>query len=164
MKITVRLKLNGAETVFEVDPDERLVDTLREKAGLTGTKKGCEIGECGACSVLLDGKVVPSCLVLTAQAEGAEITTVEGLARTGQSGGLSDLQEAFVEEGAIQCGYCTPGMLMAAEALLARYRRPTTEQIRRGISGNLCRCTGYTKIVSAIRKTARRRVIRRSGR
>jgi carbon-monoxide dehydrogenase small subunit len=161
MKITVRLKINRAEAVFEVESTERLVDTLREKARLTGTKTGCEIGECGACSVLLDGKVVSACLVLTAQLDGAEVTTVEGL---GPAGKLSDLQEAFVAEGAIQCGYCTPGMLMAAESVLRRYQRPTTEQIREGISGNLCRCTGYTKIVSAVRKTARRRAIRRSGR
>jgi carbon-monoxide dehydrogenase small subunit len=161
MKVTVRLKINGAEAVFEVEATERLVDTLREKAGLIGTKVGCEIGECGACSVLLDGKVVPACLVLTAQTEGSEVVTVEGL---GIQGKLSDLQQAFIQEGAVQCGYCTPGMLMAAEAILTRYQRPTTEQIRMGISGNLCRCTGYTKIVSAVRKTARRRAIRRSGR
>jgi carbon-monoxide dehydrogenase small subunit len=161
MKVSVRLKINGADALFEVESTERLVDTLREKAGLTGTKTGCEIGECGACSVLLDGRVVSACLVLTAQADGAEVTTVEGLAKSGK---LSDLQEAFVAEGAIQCGYCTPGMLMAAESVLRRYQRPTTGQIREGISGNLCRCTGYTKIVSAIRKTARRRAIRRSGR
>jgi len=161
MRVSVRLKINGAEALFEVEAGERLVDTLREKAGLTGTKIGCGIGECGACSVLLDGKVVPACLVLTAQVDGAEVTTVEGLAKEDK---LSDLQEAFVAEGAIQCGYCTPGMLMAAESILRRYQRPTTGQIRAGISGNLCRCTGYTKIVAAIRKTARRRAIRRSGR
>jgi carbon-monoxide dehydrogenase small subunit len=161
MKTTVRFRLNGAEAVFEVEPDERLVTLLREKAGLTGTKVGCAVGECGACSVLLDGDLVPSCLVLAASMDGCEVTTVEGLAVAGQ---LSDLQEAFVEEGAVQCGYCTPGMLMAGEYLLRRYQRPATEQIRAAISGNLCRCTGYTKIVSAIRKTARRRAIRRSGR
>ena len=161
MKTSVRLQINGAEGVFEVNPTERLVDTLREKAGMTGTKIGCGIGECGACSVLLDGKVVSACLVLTAQVDGARVDTVEGLSKADQ---LSDLQNAFVQEGAVQCGYCTPGMLMAAEAVLARYQRPTTEQIRKGISGNLCRCTGYTKIVSAIRKTARRRAIRRIGR
>jgi len=164
MKVTVRLQINGAEAVFEVESTERLVDTLREKAGLTGTKIGCGIGECGACSVLLDGKVVSACLVLTAQMDGVRVDTVEGLATPGKAGQLNDLQNAFVQEGAVQCGYCTPGMLMAAEAVLARYQRPTTEQIRKGISGNLCRCTGYTKIVSAIRKTARRRAIRRIGR
>lgn len=161
MNLTVRLILNGAEAVFEVAPDERLVDTLREKSGLTGTKAGCRVGECGACSVLVDGKLVPACLVLTASVEGASITTVEGLE---QDGRLSDLQQAFVDEGAIQCGYCTPGMLMAAEHLLARYQRPSTEQIRSAIAGNLCRCTGYTKIVTAIRRTARSRALRRTGR
>lgn len=164
MRVSVRLKINGAQALFEVESTERLVDTLREKAGLTGTKTGCGIGECGACSVLLDGKLVSACLVLTAQLDGAEVTTVEGLAQPGKDGKLSDLQEAIIAEGAVQCGYCTPGMLMAAESVLARYQRPTTEQIREGISGNLCRCTGYTKIVAAIRKTARRRAIRRSGR
>jgi len=161
MKIDVGLLINGTEARFEVEPDERLVDTLREKAGMTGTKIGCGMGECGACSVLMNGKLVPSCLVLTASADGAEIVTVEGLAADGR---LSDLQQAFVEEGAIQCGYCTPGMLMAGEYLLSRYKRPTTDQIRNGIAGNLCRCTGYAKIVSAIRKTARKRAVKRSGR
>ncbi|MBW1807886.1 MAG: (2Fe-2S)-binding protein [Deltaproteobacteria bacterium] len=161
MKVSVSLNINGSLALFEVESDERLVDTLRDKAGLTGTKVGCGIGECGACSVLMNGKLVASCLVLTASADGAEITTVEGLGRDGQ---LSDLQKAFVDEGAIQCGYCTPGMLMASAYLLARYKRPTTAQIRHGLAGNLCRCTGYTKIISAIRKTARKRSIRRSGR
>jgi carbon-monoxide dehydrogenase small subunit len=160
MTLTIHLTLNGAPAVFEVEPEERLVHTLRERAGLTGTKLGCGIGECGACSVLLDGKLVPSCLVLSAQADGHEVTTIEGLSQKG----LNDLQRAFVEEGAVQCGYCTPGMIMAGEAVLRRYQRPTTQQIRAGIAGNLCRCTGYAKIVSAIRKTARRRAHRRSGR
>jgi len=150
----VRLKINGVERDFEVPPTERLFVTLRERALLTGTKEGCGIGECGACSVLLDGKLVPSCLVLTASQDGAAITTVEGLSH-GEA--LSDLQQAFVEAGAVQCGYCTPGMLMAAEHLLSGHPRPSAEQIREGISGNLCRCTGYAKIVSAIQKTARRR-------
>ena len=160
MKLTVHMKINGANAVFEVESEERLVETLREKAGLTGTKLGCGIGECGACSVSLNGKLVSSCLVLSASVEGAEIRTVEGWA--GQE--LTDLQQAFIEEGAVQCGYCTPGMLMTAEAVLSRYQRPTTAQIREGLAGNLCRCTGYTKIVSAIRKTARRRAVRRTGR
>lgn len=161
MKIDLQLTINGRQARFEVDPDERLVDTLREKAFLTGTKKGCGIGECGACSVILNGKLVAACLVLSAAADGAEIVTVEGLAHGDK---LSDLQQAFVDEGAVQCGYCTPGMLLAGEYLLGRYQRPTSEQIREGISGNLCRCTGYSKIISAIRKTARRRAVRRSGR
>ena len=150
----VRLKINGVEQDFEVPPTERLFVTLRERAFLTGTKVGCGIGECGACSVLVDGKLVPSCLVLTASQDGAAITTVEGLS---QGEALSDLQQAFVEAGAVQCGYCTPGMLMAAEHLLSGNPRPSAGQIREGISGNLCRCTGYAKIVSAIQKTARRR-------
>lgn len=154
MRKTVYLKINGVKSPFEVEPDERLVDTLREKAGLTGTKEGCRIGECGACSVIMDGKLVAACLVLTVAVEGSEITTVEGLS---QGGELCDLQQAFIEEDAVQCGYCTPGMLMAANYLLSRYRRPTTEQIRSGLCGNICRCTGYVKIVSAVRKTAFRR-------
>jgi carbon-monoxide dehydrogenase small subunit len=154
MKASVKLEINGRPAIFEVDAEERLVDTLRCKAGLTGTKEGCGVGECGACSVLLDGRLVPSCLVLTASLDGSRISTVEGLA---SRDGLSDLQQAFIEEGAVQCGYCTPGMLLAAQALLERWKRPTVEQIRLGISGNLCRCTGYKKIISAIRKTARRR-------
>jgi len=161
MSERVNLIINGAETVLDVEPDERLVDTLRNTIGLTGTKLGCGVGECGACSVLLDDVLVPACLVLTVQADRSRIATVEGLAEGDR---LSDLQQAFVEEGAVQCGYCTPGMLMAGEALLRRYRRPTSEQIRAGIAGNLCRCTGYTKIITAIRKAARRRAARRSGR
>jgi carbon-monoxide dehydrogenase small subunit len=161
MPVSVNLIVNGAACAFEVSEDERLVTTLREKAGLTGTKVGCAVGECGACSVLLDGKLVAACLVPTVQADGSEVLTVEGLARGGR---LSDLQRAFVEEGAVQCGFCTPGMLMAAEALLRRHARPSTEQIRAGLAGNLCRCTGYTKIVAAVRKAARRRVARRGGR
>ena len=154
MKQSVRLQINGKETMMEIEPEERLIDTLRRRLQLTGTKEGCGIGECGACSVLLDGKLVPACLVLTVQVDGKQVQTVEGLASKDK---LSDLQQQFIKEGAIQCGYCTPGMLMAAESLLARYRRPTTAQIREAIAGNLCRCTGYTKIVKAIRKTARKR-------
>ncbi len=154
MSERVHLIINGIDTTLDVEPAERLLDTLRQKAGLTGTKEGCGVGECGACSVLMDGKLVPSCLVLSVQADGCEITTIEGLEKDGR---LNDLQKAFVDEGAVQCGFCTPGMIMAGEALLQRYRRPTTEQIREGIAGNLCRCTGYTKIVTAIRKAARQR-------
>ena len=160
MRLTVHMKINGADAVFDVEPDERLVETLREKADLTGTKLGCGVGECGACSVLMNGKLVSACLILSASAEGADIQTVEGV--TGH--GLTDIQQAFIDEGAIQCGYCTPGMVMAAEAILNRYQRPTTTQIREGLAGNLCRCTGYTKIISAIRKTARKRALRRTGR
>ena len=157
MKIPVTLTINGSQAMFEVEPDERLVETLREKAFLTGTKQGCGIGECGACSVLLDGRLVPSCLVLTASADGCSVVTVEGLARQEQ---LSELQQAFIEEGAVQCGYCTPGMLMAATALLEKLKRPTLEQVRQGLVGNLCRCTGYKKIAAAVRKVSRRRAVR----
>jgi aerobic carbon-monoxide dehydrogenase small subunit len=159
--VNVRLEINGEDWQFDVPPTERLFVTLRERALLTGTKVGCGIGECGACSVRVDGKLVPSCLVLTASIDGAVICTVEGLA---PQEALSDLQQAFVEEGAVQCGYCTPGMLMAAESLLAANPRPTAEEIREGISGNLCRCTGYVKIVSAIQKTARQRSRTKRGR
>jgi aerobic carbon-monoxide dehydrogenase small subunit len=161
MSVSIRFKINGAESIFEVEPEERLVDTLRDKAQLVGTKIGCGVGECGACSVFFNGKLVPSCLVLSVQVDGGEVRTVEGFSREKK---LSDLQQAFVDEGAVQCGYCTPGMLMAGEAVLSRYQRPTTDQIRAGISGNLCRCTGYLKIVSAIRKVARKRAVLRKGR
>lgn len=157
MKIPVTLTINGCQAMFEVEPDERLVETLRERAFLTGTKQGCGIGECGACSVLLDGRLVPSCLVLTASADGCSVVTVEGLSRDGR---LGELQQAFVEEGAVQCGYCTPGMLMAATALLEKLKRPTLQQVRQGLAGNLCRCTGYKKIAAAVRKVSRRRAAR----
>ncbi len=160
MRVDIELGINGSRSRFAVEPDERLVSTLRDRAGLTGTKQGCKIGECGACSVIMDGKLVPSCLVLSASADGADLLTVEGVA---QDGNLSDLQQAFVAEGAIQCGYCTPGMLLAGEYLLSRYQRPDTAQIKEAIAGNLCRCTGYTKIVAAIRKTAKKRSLVKSS-
>jgi carbon-monoxide dehydrogenase small subunit len=132
----------------------RLLDALREDLGLTGTKEGCGEGECGACSVLLDGEVVDSCLVPLCQVEGARVETVEGLAREGR---LNELQAAFLETGGAQCGICTPGMLMAGEAFLAAGSAPTEEAIREAIAGNLCRCTGYTKIIEAIALAAERR-------
>jgi aerobic-type carbon monoxide dehydrogenase small subunit (CoxS/CutS family) len=158
MSLRIRLTLNGREVAYEVEPEERLVETLRERANLTGTKIGCGIGECGACSVLLDGKLICSCLVLTAAADGCSVLTVEGLARAGR---LSELQRAFVAEGAVQCGYCTPGMLMAGTAALASKKPLGQAEARAAISGNLCRCTGYQKIENAIRKTARRRAPKR---
>jgi carbon-monoxide dehydrogenase small subunit len=145
------LTINGQDYPVEVEPGELLVDVLRDRLGLTGTKKGCGTGDCGACTVLLDGRPVTSCLVLAAAAEGKEIATVEGLAGPD---GLDALQEAFVEEGAVQCGYCTPGLLMMAKDVLRRSPRPTEEEVREGIAGNLCRCTGYTKIVKAILRAA----------
>ena len=128
----------------------RLLDVLREDLGATGTKEGCGEGECGACSVLIDGEVVDSCLVAVGQVEGRNVVTVEGLAQA--NGELSRLQQAFIERGAAQCGICTPGMLLAAHALLQRANRPppTAEDVREGLAGNLCRCTGYTKIIEAV--------------
>lgn len=152
MKIT--LTVNGGLRAVDVDPMSRLVDVLREDLVLTGTKEGCGEGECGACSVLIDGDVVNSCLVPVGQLEGAEIVTVEGLA---DGNSLDDLQQAFVDAGATQCGICTPGMLLAAHALLRRREVPTRPEIRTAIAGNLCRCTGYQKIVDAIEMVAETR-------
>jgi aerobic carbon-monoxide dehydrogenase small subunit len=155
-KICVRV--NGIRVDIEVPPDRLLLDLLREDLGLTGTKKGCERGECGACTVIMDGKPVLSCLVPALKVDNAEILTVEGMAQKDQ---LHPLQEAFWEEGAVQCGYCTPGMLLSAKALLDENPNPAPEVIRRGISGNLCRCTGYTKIVRAIQVASEK--IRKKG-
>ncbi|TKJ31481.1 MAG: hypothetical protein CEE40_01470 [Chloroflexi bacterium B3_Chlor] len=142
------MKLNGEQVTVEVKPDAMLVDVLRDQLELTGTKEACGEGECGACTVLLDGEPVTSCLVPALKARGQEVMTVEGLA---SGGDLHLLQKAFIEYGAVQCGYCTPGMLMSAKALLDRNPQPTEEEIRQAISGNLCRCTGYIKIVDAIK-------------
>lgn len=147
----VRLKLNGTWREAKTRPDRTLLDLLREELGLTGTKKGCGEGECGACTVIMDGKTVLACLIPALKADGAEITTIEGLDRDGE---LHPLQKAFLEEGAVQCGYCTPGMVLSAKALLDENPSPTVEEVKRAISGNLCRCTGYTKIVRAIQRAA----------
>jgi aerobic-type carbon monoxide dehydrogenase small subunit (CoxS/CutS family) len=144
---TLAMKLNGEEVTVQVKPSAMLVEVLRDELELTGTKVACGEGECGACTVLLDGVPVNSCLVPALKAQGREVMTVEGLAPLGE---LHPLQEAFVEHGAVQCGYCTPGMLMSAKVLLDHNPNPTEEEIRLAISGNLCRCTGYTKIVEAI--------------
>lgn len=139
------LKVNGKQRRVDVPPLKRLLDTLRQDLGLTGTKEGCGEGECGACSVLLDGEVVNACLVPTCQAAGGhDIVTIEGLARGGR---LHKLQQAFLDRGAAQCGICTPGMIVAAAALP---KRATREQIRAGLAGNLCRCTGYVKVIEAV--------------
>lgn len=150
--VPITLTVNGKKYTDEVSPTLRLVDLLRDKFHLTGAKEGCGEGECGACTVLMDGKAVLSCLVLAFQAEGSEIITIEGLSKNGE---LDPIQQAFVDNGAIQCGYCTPGMIMSAKALLMKNPTPTEEEIRTAISGNLCRCTGYTKIVDAIKEAAR---------
>jgi carbon-monoxide dehydrogenase small subunit len=141
------MTLNGEEVTVEVKPSTLLVEVLRDQLELTGTKVACGEGECGACTVLLDGKPVNSCLVPALKAQGREVLTVEGLAPLGE---LHPLQKAFVEHGAVQCGYCTPGMLMSAKALLDHNPSPTEDEVRLAISGNLCRCTGYAKIVEAI--------------
>lgn len=153
MKHTIQLTVNGVCHDLLVEPHRTLTQVIREDLGITGTKQGCEIGDCGACTVLLDGKPINSCLVLAVQANGHDITTVEGLA---DNKGLHPLQSAFVTEGAIQCGFCTSGMILSAKALLERHDGPTRPEIRQAISGNLCRCTGYQKIVDAVEVAARR--------
>jgi len=150
-KHKIRLKVNGAWREVETRPDRLLLDLLREELGLTGTKKGCAEGACGACTVIMNGRPVLSCLIPALKANGAEMITIEGLAEEGR---LHPLQQAFLEEGAVQCGYCTPGMLLSAKALLDENPEPSIEDVKRAISGNLCRCTGYTKIVRAVRAAA----------
>lgn len=143
----IRLTVNGQERMVEVEPRWLLADVLRERLGLTGTHLGCEHGVCGACTVLLDGRPVRSCLLLAVQADGHAVTTVEGLA---QDGALSPVQEGFRQEHGLQCGFCTPGFLITATYLLEQNPRPTREEIREALSGNLCRCTGYQNIVNAV--------------
>ena len=150
-KTRVHTKINGARVEVLCEPHQSLMECLRDVLGLTGTKQGCNDGNCGACSVLLDGQLVNSCLVLGVEVEGREITTVEGLASWR---GLHPLQQAFIDADAIQCGYCTPGFLIAAKALLDREPDPSVERIRTWLAGNLCRCTGYDKIVRAVRSAA----------
>jgi carbon-monoxide dehydrogenase small subunit len=150
-KKTITFTLNGEKTEIEVEATLLLVDMLRNQLGLTGTKIGCGEGDCGACTVLLDGKTVNSCLVLAMQVEGHEVLTIEGL---GTYDKLHPLQSAFIAEGAVQCGFCTPGMLLSAKSLLDENPQPTRQQIAKHISGNLCRCTGYAKIINAIEKVA----------
>ena len=152
--MSFQFTVNDAPVEVQAAGSRRLLDVLREDFGLTGTKEGCGEGECGACSVLLDGAVVDACLVPVSQAAGTEVRTVEGLAEPGT---LGVLQQAFLETGGAQCGICTPGMLMAGEAFLAGGAEPTDENIREAIAGNLCRCTGYTKIIEAIAMAAERR-------
>lgn len=149
--VRVTTRINGDEVTFVCEPDETLLDVLRDRLNLTGAKEGCGTGDCGACSVTLDGRVVCSCLVLGAEAEGRAIGTVEGIARNGK---LHPLQEKFLEFAALQCGVCTPGFLVAAKALLERNPDPTEAEIRFGLAGNLCRCTGYDKIVRAVQAAA----------
>ena len=152
MERIIHLNINNEDYDVIARPGESLLDLLRNKLQLTGTKKGCNEGDCGACTVILGGRAVNSCLVLAMEAEGQKILTVEGLA---QGPEMHPLQEAFIKHGGFQCGFCTPGMLLSAKALLDENPNPTDEEIRHGISGNLCRCTGYAKIVESIREAAR---------
>lgn len=146
-KAILRMKVNGQSVQVAVKPTWTLLRVLREELHLTGTKKGCEQGDCGACTVIMDGKAINACLVLALQAESKEIETIEGL---GTPDTLHPLQDSFIRNGAVQCGFCTPGTLMSATALIRKNPSPTSEEIKMGISGNLCRCTGYAKIVKAI--------------
>ena len=149
----IELTVNGTLRSVEITPSMRLLDMLRNVLGLTSVKEGCSEGECGACTVLLDGKAVTSCTVLAVQARGRSVVTIEGLS---SDGALHPIQQAFVDHDAIQCGFCTPGMIMSAYALLKHTPSPTREEIQRGIEGNLCRCTGYLPIIDAIEDAARR--------
>ena len=150
-KITVNFTLNGQPVSVETSPHRRLLDLLREDLRLTGTKEGCAVGECGACTVILDGKAVTSCLVLAASVEGSSVVTIEGV---GENGRLDPIQEAILRNHALQCGFCTPGFVMSAKALLEENPNATVEEIRRAISGNLCRCTGYEQLTVAIYEAA----------
>ncbi len=147
MGLTVKFKLNGEKVELTTQANHRLLDVLRDDLNMTGTKEGCSVGECGACTVILNGEAVNSCLVLIGQVQNSEIITIEGLAQNGE---LHPLQQKFLEHGAVQCGYCTPGMLLSAYALLIKTKDPTEEEIKEAIAGNLCRCTGYKQIIEAI--------------
>ncbi|MBP1732566.1 MAG: aerobic-type carbon monoxide dehydrogenase, small subunit CoxS/CutS-like protein [Deltaproteobacteria bacterium] len=149
MKKEMRFTLNGEEVKVEVDPTWTLLYVLRDVLELTGTKFGCGYGECGACTVIMDGQAVNSCLLPALEAEGRSVSTIEGLA--GADGQLHPLQKAFVEHGAVQCGFCTPGMIMSAKALLDETQHPSEDEIKESIAGNLCRCTGYVKIIEAVK-------------
>jgi len=149
----VQAKVNGIELEFLAEPRQTLLEVLREELRLTGTKEGCSNGNCGACTIIMNGRPVNSCLILAVQADGQEIQTIEGLA---SGTALHPLQQAFLEEAALQCGFCTPGFLMASKALLGKIPEPTEDEVRHHLAGNLCRCTGYDKIVRAVMKAAER--------
>ena len=151
MKSNISFTLNGKKVTIICNPGTRLLDLLRDALEFTGTKEGCAIGECGACTVIFNGKAANSCLILAGQINNAEIITVEGLA---ENGGLSKLQKMFLEKGAVQCGFCTPGALISAYALLLENENPTEEEIKTALSGNLCRCTGYKQMIEAVKSTA----------
>lgn len=147
MKKLLKLRINGENFSVAVSPTAYLIDVIRETVGLTGTKKGCGIGDCGACTVLIDGKPTLSCITLALSCTGKEITTIEGLSRGNE---LHPVQQAFIDKGAVQCGFCTPGMVLSATALLQENPKPTKDEIKTAMAGNLCRCTGYTKIMEAV--------------
>jgi carbon-monoxide dehydrogenase small subunit len=149
----IQITVNGKTHELHVKPWETLLEVIRDDLGLTGTKEGCGLGECGACTVIMDGNTVNACLVLAPEADGKEVTTIEGLA---QGDKLSPIQEAFMEQGGLQCGFCTPGIILSTKALLDENPSPTDEEIRRGIAGNFCRCTGYTKIFESIKAAAQK--------
>jgi len=149
--VSIELEVNKIWYKRTIKPYMTLLDFLREDLGLKGTKRGCDSGQCGACTILMDGKTMNACLVLAIQADGKEIQTIEGLSSGGR---LHPLQEAFVEEGAVQCGFCVPGMILSAKALLDEEKDPSEEEVREALSGNLCRCTGYVKIIKAVQKAA----------
>ncbi|MEW5692192.1 MAG: (2Fe-2S)-binding protein [Candidatus Hydrogenedentota bacterium] len=151
-KVKIEFKVNNKEVIIETYPWKTLLGVLRDELGLTGTKEGCGKGECGACTVILNGRAVNSCLVLAVNLEGCEVLTIEGIS---QKNKLHPIQESFVKKGAIQCGFCTPGMVMSAYALLQKNKNPSIEEIKEAIAGNLCRCTGYTKIIEAIKEAAK---------
>jgi aerobic carbon-monoxide dehydrogenase small subunit len=154
MKHRIHLTVNGERKELLVEPQQTLLDVIRKGLGLTGTKKGCGSGDCGSCTVILDGRAVNSCLILAVEVDGGDILTIEGLREGGE---LHPLQEAFIQHGAIQCGFCSPGMILSAKALLDQCPHPTEEQVKVAISGNLCRCTGYTKIIEAIVSVAEKK-------
>lgn len=151
--MNISFDINGQPLTISVEPNTSLLDAIRDTIGITSVKKGCEQGECGACTVLIDGSPVTSCLVLAPQVEGRHVTTLEGLEMNPL---MIDLREAFIDNGAVQCGFCTPGMLISAYALLRDNTNPSEEEVKRGIEGNICRCTGYTKIIEAILDAAER--------
>ncbi|MEA4893345.1 MAG: (2Fe-2S)-binding protein [Peptococcaceae bacterium] len=153
-KISVKLMVNGVVHQIEASPRQRLLDFLRDDLDLKSVKEGCGVGDCGACTVLLDGKAVHSCLMMTVEADGHNVNTLEGL---GNDGELSDLQQSFVDKGAIQCGFCTSGMILTAASILTENPAPSPEEIKRALAGNLCRCTGYQKIIEAVTDTAEKR-------
>lgn len=151
--ITVKFKLNNQNVETTVPDGETLLETIRNRFSLTGAKKGCEVGECGACTVLIDGVPTDSCLVLTGLVEGKEILTIEGLSQNGE---LHPVQQAFIDDGAVQCGFCTPGMILSAYALLKANPNPSDEEIKKGMSGNLCRCAAYVQIIEAVKNAAKK--------